>query len=167
MAATATFPEEPSQPVGGLSTRLHTPTNVPVISSARHPTPRRSVRFCARQRRLVDAHCPPRTPLHDHGVTAFVRHSRHRSAGVTPPSSLVRAHAPDRHPPVGFGCPYSFGSLQVAASPCCMTAVPDVISAILVQSLGSLPRHDPAVLSSVSSRWTSASPSGQQNRLVK
>ena len=30
-------------------------------------------------------------------------------------------------------------------------ALPDVISAILVQSLGSVPRHDPAVLSSVSS----------------
>ena len=108
--------------VGGLSTRLHAPSNVPVISSTRHPTPQRVRRFCARTCRRVDAHCPPRAPLHDHGVTAFVRHSRYRSAGVAPPSSLLLAHAPDHHPLVGFGPPYSAKSLQVAASPCCIMA---------------------------------------------
>jgi hypothetical protein len=29
------------------------------------------------------------------------------SEDITPPSSLIQAHAPDQNPPVGFGCPYS------------------------------------------------------------
>ena len=92
---------------------------------------------------------------------------QHGSAGVTPPSSLLRTHAPDRHPPVGFGCPYSSRSLQVVPSPCCTTALPDVISAILVPAPGSVPRHARTVLQSVSSRPSSASPQGQQAWLVE
>ena len=110
--------------------------------------------------------CPPRAPLHDCGNTALALNSWLRSAGVTPPSSLILAHAPDHHPPVGFGLPYSSRSLQVVASPCCMTALPDIISAILAQVPGSLPRHVQAVLSSVSSRLASASPFSQEDRLV-
>ncbi len=52
------------------------------------------------------------------------------------------------------------GSLQVAASPCWKMALPDVISAILVQLSGPLPRRTPPVLLSVSSRRTSASRHG-------
>ena len=111
--------------------------------------------------------CPPRVPLRKHGITALAPRSRHGSAGVTPPSSLLRTHAPDRHPPVGFGCPYSSRSLQVVPSPCCTTALPDVISAILVESSGSVPRHGSAVHSSVSSRGASASPKGQRTRPVR
>lgn len=111
--------------------------------------------------------CPPRVPLRKHGITALAPRSRHGSAGVTPPSSLLRTHAPDRHPPVGFGCPYSSRSLQVVPSPCCTTALPDVISAILVKSSGSVPRHGSAVHSSVSSRGASASPKGQRTRPVR
>ena len=103
-------------------------------------------------------HCPPRAPLRDHGVTAFAPRSRRRSAGVTPPSSLLQAHASNHRPPVGFGFPYSFRSSQVVASPCCTAVFPDVISAILVKSPVSVPRHDATVLLSVSSRVTSASP---------
>ena len=68
------------------------------------------------------------------------------SVGVTRPSSLFLAHAPDHNPPADFGFPYFDRSSQVAASPCRNMALPDVISAIFVWALGSLPRHDPTVL---------------------
>jgi hypothetical protein len=53
------------------------------------------------------------------------------SIGVTQPSSLVWAHAPDPAPPPACGHPSVWGSVQVAASPCCGVALPDVISACL------------------------------------
>ena len=68
------------------------------------------------------------------------------SVGVTRPSSLFLAHAPDHNPPADFGFPYFDRSSQVAASPCWKMAFPDVISAIFVWALGSIPRHDPTVL---------------------
>jgi hypothetical protein len=89
------------------------------------------------------------------------------SAGVTRPSSLLLAHAPGQHPPLDFGFPYFDRSLQVATSPCWTMALPDVISAVLAQAPGSVPRHDRAVLVSVTSHSASASPEGQEDRLVK
>ena len=53
------------------------------------------------------------------------------SMGVTPLSSLLRAHAPDHVPPPACGRPSVWGSVQVAASPCCDVVLPDVISACL------------------------------------
>ena len=85
MAATATFPEEPSQPVEGLSTRLHTPRNVPVISSARHPT---------RQTRLpvLRPDRPPRRcPLPTESPFAQSRRYRFRPAFSTPVSGRYPA----------------------------------------------------------------------------
>jgi len=67
------------------------------------------------------------------------------SVGVTRPSSLLPAHAPDHNPLADFGCPYFDKSLQVATSPCWEMALPDVISAIFVWVLGSVPRHDRTV----------------------
>ena len=52
------------------------------------------------------------------------------SEGVTPPSSLLRTHAPDQNPPAHFDSTYKAGPLQVVASPCWEMALPDVISAI-------------------------------------
>ena len=52
--------------------------------------------------------------------------------GVTPPSSLLRAHAPDLAPLLPLAARSGSQSVQVAASPCWQEAVPDVISAILV-----------------------------------
>ncbi len=160
LAATA-FHDAPSAAATGLSARSRTPAVSHVIGLASfrallYPC------FPALNPATVPRvnHCPPRAPLHVCGVPASVLHSRHRSAGVTPPSSLLRAHASNRRPPVGFGFPYSFRSLQVVASPCCTTVFPDVISTFLVRSPGSLPRHDAAVHLSVSSRSTSASPFG-------
>ena len=51
--------------------------------------------------------------------------------GVTPSSSLVRAHAPDHPPPRASARALRAGSLQVLASRCWAMALPDVISAIL------------------------------------
>jgi hypothetical protein len=125
------------------------------------------IRFSARLRSHVTttAHREPLCTSAE--LPRFALRSRHKSAGITPPSSLLRAHAPDRHPPVGFGCPYSSRSLQVVPSPCCIAALPDVISAILARSSGSVPRHGSAVHSSVSSRRASASPKGQRTRPVR
>jgi hypothetical protein len=73
----------------------------------------------------------PRAPLPARGVTSYDGASRTSSEGAIPPSSLLRAHAPDQIPPRDFGCPSSTGSLQVVVSPCCKMALPDVISARL------------------------------------
>ena len=79
------------------------------------------------------------------------------SEGITPPSSLIQAHAPDQIPPTGFGSTSSGGSLQVVASPCWEMALPDVISAILTQVPGPLPRDVLPVHMLISSRQTTAS----------
>ena len=54
---------------------------------------------------------------------------RTTSAGVTLPSSLLRAHAPVLHPPRASVLPSDTRSVQVAVSPCWEEDLPDVISA--------------------------------------
>ena len=39
------------------------------------------------------------------------------SEGVTPPSLLLRTHAPDQNPPILFGSPYSMGSCRLSPVP--------------------------------------------------
>jgi hypothetical protein len=51
------------------------------------------------------------------------------SAGVTPPSSLLRTHAPVLNPPRASVRPSDTRSVQVAVSPCWEEDLPDVISA--------------------------------------
>jgi hypothetical protein len=48
-------------------------------------------------------HRVPRAPLHDRGVTSVVAVSCTASVGVTPPSSLIRAHASNQNPPATLG----------------------------------------------------------------
>lgn len=71
----------------------------------------------------------PRAPLLHAGVTAMQKTSRVSSRDITPTSSLLRAHAPNRRPPTAFGIASCGRSLQVAVSPCCAAVLPDVISA--------------------------------------
>ena len=78
--------------------------------------------------------------------------------GVTPSSSLVRAHAPDHPPPRASAFALRAGSLQVVASPCWAMALPDIISAILAQVLGPLPRRAPRLRMSAPSPRTPVSP---------
>jgi hypothetical protein len=73
----------------------------------------------------------PRAPLHVRGITPPVAVSPTTSVGATPPSSLVRTHAPDQKAPIDFGFTYFNGSLQVVVTPRCLLALPDVISANL------------------------------------
>jgi hypothetical protein len=75
----------------------------------------------------------PSAPLHVHGHTVHVHvmMSCTMSAGITPPSSLLRAHAPVLHPPAASVEPSDSGSMQVAVSPCWEKDLPDVISAHL------------------------------------
>jgi hypothetical protein len=94
--------------------------------------------------------CPPRA-LPTVGETSKVS-----SEGVTPPSQLIRAHAPDQNPPRASASALCAGSLQVAASPCWEMALPDIISATLVQALGPIPRRAPRLRSSIPSPRTPA-----------
>ena len=64
---------------------------------------------------LATARQVPRAPLPTTGVTFCCVMSCTTSEGATPPSSLLRAHAPDQDPLTGFGCPYSDESLSAAA----------------------------------------------------
>ena len=60
----------------------------------------------------------PRAPLPDAGVTSIGAMSTCiTSEGVTPPSSLIRAHAPDQNPPVVFGFPYWTGLCRLLPVP--------------------------------------------------
>ena len=56
---------------------------------------------------------------------------RTTSAGVTPPSLLVRAHASVLNPPLAYGFSLDKGSVPVAVSPGWEEDLPDVISAYL------------------------------------
>jgi len=86
------------------------------------------------------------------------------SEGMTLPSSLLRAHASDHRPPAAFGCPSDHGSGQVVVSPCWQMARPGVLSAVLVEVPGPLPRRVPWVRLLVSSPRASASPHRPQVR---
>ena len=109
----------------------------------------------------------PRAPLPATGVTSYAMASCTTSESITPPSSLILAHAPDQIPLADFGCPYFDGSLQVLTSPCWELALPDIISAILAQVLGPLPRSVLLMLLLASSQKTTASPQTPQVRHTK
>jgi hypothetical protein len=102
--------------------------------------------------------CPPRA-LPPVGMT-----SRVIWEGVTPPSSLLRAHAPDQNPPHALDSSLRARSLQVAASPCWEMALPDIISATLAQALGPIPRRAPRLRVSIPSPRTPVSPHGKRVR---
>jgi hypothetical protein len=50
----------------------------------------------------------PRAPLPARGVTSHGMASRTMSEGITPLSQLLRAHAPDHHPPPEFRAPHLY-----------------------------------------------------------
>jgi len=86
------------------------------------------------------------------------------SAGVTPPLSLVRTHAPDRHPPPALVLPLCQESFQVAAHPCWTAALPDVISANLSQRAWTHTPPAPMVHLPISSHETTAFPKSRVGR---
>jgi hypothetical protein len=86
---------------------------------------------------------------------------------ITPTSSLLRAHAPNRCPPVALGSASGSRSLQVAVSPWCATALPDVISADPALRVWTSTQADPGVPVPVTSPETMTLPKwrpGRRNR---
>ncbi len=80
---------------------------------------------------------------------------RRRSYGLMRQTTTLPA------PPVN---PLCTRSLQVVASPCWAMALPDIISATLVQVLGPIPRRAPRLHLSIPSPRTPASPHGKRVR---
>ena len=88
------------------------------------------------------------------------------SEGVTPPSSLLRAHVPLPLGSLLLRHLASFEeSLQVVRSPCCPRELPDVISENLSLDAGSRTPAVHRVLSPVSSTMSSAFPKQRMGRL--
>ena len=83
-----------------------------------------------------------RAPLPNSGVTSVGETWSVSWEGVTPPSSLILAHAPLPLGSLLLRFLASFGeSLQVVTSPCCPRQLPDVILRILPWMLDPLPRR--------------------------
>ena len=87
------------------------------------------------------------------------------STGVTQPSSLLRAHAPDLSPLHAFVLRSSVQSSQVAVSPCWAKAFPDAISANLCSHAWTPTPVLLLVHLLVSSQETSAFPALEPGRL--
>ena len=106
---------------------------------------------------LIQNHRVPRVPLLGVGVTHyqddFESHlGRHYSSFTAHTDSCARPYPSHR-----LGFPLYAGSLQVVASPCWETVLPDIISATFAQVLGSILRCVSRVLLPVSSPETLAS----------
>jgi hypothetical protein len=83
-----------------------------------------------------------RAPLPNSGVTSVGETWSVSWEGVTPPSSLILAHAPLPLSSLLLRLLASFGeSLQVVTSPCCPRQLPDVILRICPWMLDPLPRR--------------------------
>ena len=65
------------------------------------------------------------------------------SEGVTPPSSLLRTHAPDQHPPVFFGSPYPAGLCRLSPVPAGRWSFPTLSLHVFPWMLGPIPRRLP------------------------
>ena len=83
------------------------------------------------------------------------------SEGITPPSSLLRTHAPNPLTLPSFGIASFEESSQVATSPCCQRVLPDVISASPSQDARAPTTTACRVLLPVTSPATSAFPKGE------
>jgi hypothetical protein len=64
----------------------------------------------------------PRAPLPARGITSHAMASHTMSEGITPPSQLLRAHAPDHNPPPKFRAPHLY---PVVFAGCCQPLLGD------------------------------------------
>lgn len=65
----------------------------------------------------------------------------HTSAGVTPPSLLLRTHAPDQNPPIVLVVPYTTGLCRLLPAPAGSWPFPALSLQIFHWMLGPLPRR--------------------------
>ncbi len=100
----------------------------------------RLTRLCVRTHHDSQTLQVPRAPLHAQGITFHAGVSRSPSAGVTPPSSLIRTHAPDLIPPIDFGFHYSIGLCRLSSLPAAMGSFPTLSLRIFPYVHGPLPR---------------------------
>ncbi len=112
---------------------------------------------------VVATECPE--PLCPERALPAPGRPRKPPGGALPPRrrsyGLMRQTTPLPAPPV---FPLCARSLQVVASPCWAMALPDIISATLVQVLGPIPRRAPRLHLSIPSPRTPASPHGKRVR---
>ena len=102
-----------------------------------------------------------RVPLPNFGVTSIGEACSASSKGITPPSLLLRTHAPNPLALPSFGIASFEESSQVATSPCCQRVLPDVISASPSQDAWAPTTTACRVLLPVTSPATSAFPKGE------
>ena len=82
----------------------------------------------------------PRAPLPGASVTRPGVASSTTSKGVTPSSSLIRAHASDQIPPTGFGLPIPADLRRLSQAPAGRWPFPTLFPVILARSPGPVPR---------------------------
>src|SRR5215470_10720212 len=99
------------------------------------------------------------SPLHVRGVTSHVMVFRTMSAGFTPPSLLLRAHAPVLPPPCAAVVPSTPGLCRLRSAPAGRRTFPTLSLRICPCVLGPLPRLLVECILPVSSSTTSAFPS--------
>jgi hypothetical protein len=83
----------------------------------------------------------PRAPSLVRGVTSHDGTSRTPSEGSTPPSPLIRAHAPDQIPPTVFGFPRTMDLCRLLSVPAARWPFPTLSLRIFPSMLGPLPRR--------------------------
>jgi len=83
----------------------------------------------------------PRAPLHAQGVTSHIMVSGTMSVGITPPSSLIRAHAPALRPPRVSVVPSTPGLCRLLSAPAGRRTFPTLSLRIFPCVLGPLPRR--------------------------
>ena len=143
-------------------------TFTPPASSLPAPSSRSPGRdlpvLCPGSLRSDRDHRVPRAPLPGMGVTHHQSDLEDHLRGRYP--SFIAPTDPCARPPTSerLGCPLHARSLQVAASPCWLLALPDIISAIFVEVLGPIPRRVRQVLLPISSLTTAASRHGKRVR---
>jgi hypothetical protein len=83
----------------------------------------------------------PRAPVHGPGVTSHVMVSRTMAVGITPPSSLLRAHAPVLLPPHVLVIPSTPGLCRLLSAPAGRRTFPTLSLRLCPCVLGPLPRR--------------------------
>jgi hypothetical protein len=100
----------------------------------------------------------PRAPLLASGVTSGDEMSSTSSEGVTPPSSLLRAHVSNQIPPPGFGRPIPAGLCRLLSAPAGTWPFPTLSPQSVLRCLDPYPAASPLVIVRLGPERASASP---------